>query len=241
MKPELAQQLLKATVAQYNRIAVEFDSARSTASDFTALTRFVKPGDLVVDVACGNGRLAAAFADQEVRMIGTDGSKELITIARERYATEIEKGWLGFTVADIMELPFDHAQFDVCFFMAALHHVPSHAMRIAVMRDLKKIIKPGARVIGSVWNLRATLFTQRYDLETQLVTPRSGHDVGDVFIPWKSGGAAEERYCHAFTIEELQDLFTEVGFVIEELYPVDRMFEKVEFADSLNIFFVLRG
>lgn len=241
MTEQEAKQLVKQTLEQYNRIAADFDSTRSQSEDFTGLTQYVKEGNLVLDLGCGNGRLVDALRGTGVNMIGVDGSSELIARCKEKYAADVEKGWLGFTVSDVLELPFDSAQFDVIFLLAVMHHIPSEALRVQFLKDLIGMTKKGGLCVGTTWNLRGTEFRERYALDEQLKTPRAGFDVGDVEIPWKASGEVAMRYCHAFTIEELRALFEKAGWKILDLYPVTRDFVATDAESAHNLFWVLQA
>lgn len=236
-----AKALVKRTLEQYNRIAPEFNSTRSQSEDFTSLTQYVKEGDLVLDAGCGNGRLTDVLRGTEVNLIGTDGSAALIAACRERYADDIAKGWVGYTVFDVLELPFDGKQFDVVFLLAVLHHIPSAALREQLFNDLHAMTKTGGRCVGTTWNLRGTVFRERYELDEQLAAPRAGYDSGDVEIPWKASGEAVMRYCHAFTIDELRVLFEKTKWHIVDLYPVTRQFVATDADAAHNLFWVIEA
>lgn len=236
-----AKQLIQQTLEQYNRIAAEFDSTRSQSEDFTGLTQYVKEGNLVLDVGCGNGRLTDALRGTGIKMIGVDGSKELIALCKEKYAADVAEGWAGFTVSDVLELPFDSAQFDTIFSLAVLHHIPSNEMRLQFFKDLLVITKKGGLFVGTTWNLRGREFRERYELDEQLETPRDGYDIGDVEIPWKASGEPVMRYCHACTLPELQKLAHDAGWNVVDIYPVTRQFTPADEDSAHNLFWVLQA
>lgn len=239
MQADRAQKIMRDTVAQYNRIASAFDSTRASSADLTPLRSFVKDGNLVLDAGCGNGRLTQVMRGAQVHMIGCDASSELIACAQKRYEADIRAGWLGFTIADITDLPFDAHQFDVVFVLAVLHHVPSEALRMRVMRSLMHITKKGGLCVGTVWNVRGTHTRTRFALDAQLHTPASGNDAGDVYVPWRANGAHEDRYCHAFTRDELRVLCEGAGWRVVQLDPVTKSFAPAPERDAENLFFVL--
>lgn len=236
-----AKQLVQQTLEQYNRIAAEFDSTRSQSEDFTGLTQYVKEGGLVLDVGCGNGRLTDALRGAGIKMIGVDGSSELIARCKEKYASDIAEGWVGFTVSDVLELPFDAAQFDTVFSLAVLHHIPSNQMRLQFFKDILAITKKGGFFVGTTWNLRGREFRERYELDEQLETPREGYDAGDVEIPWKASGEPVMRYCHACTLEELQNLAHQAGWNIVDIYPVSRQFVPTDTDSAHNLLWILQA
>ena len=237
----MADSIVRQTSRLYDRIAVDFDDNRTTSQDFTALSHYVKAQDLVLDIGCGNGRLAVALRSSSINMIGLDGSAELVKIARKNNAEDIAVGWLGFVNFSMFDMPFDGHQFDVIFMMAVLHHTPSEHLRLQLLRHIHTISKAGATFIGSVWNLRGSVFQGRYGLAAELAAPRAGYDLGDVHVPWKTHGADESRYCHAFELDELRALFEKTGWRVIRLEGVDRNFNSAKLDDALNIFWELRA
>ncbi len=238
MNSQIAQALLKQTVDQYNRIAPHFDETRNSSTDCTPLRQFVNRNDLVLDAACGNGRLTDALRGTGINLIGCDGSAELIAAAQKKYAADVAAGWVGFTRADLTALPFDTSQFNLIFCLAALHHLPSVAIRVEVLRDLHNCLRRGGLLIGTVWNLRGEPWIDRYDLAHQLQNPRRGWDVGDVEIPWKRGGETVLRYYHAFTAEELAGLLSAAHVTVRLIHYVSRELLEVSPTDAYNIIWI---
>src|SRR6266567_8882057 len=66
----------------------------------------VRPGDRVLDAACGTGDLAILAAKQGANVIGIDFSEQMLARAR-RKAPELE--WIQ---GDVLELPFPDGSFD---------------------------------------------------------------------------------------------------------------------------------
>lgn len=103
------------------------------------LDRMPLRGDeLVLDAGCGTGRDAAALLERwpDVRMVGIDGSQQMLDQARERLgdrATLIR--------ADLTEpLPLDEPV-DAVMSVAAFHWIRDHA---GLFRTLHAVMKPGA-------------------------------------------------------------------------------------------------
>lgn len=238
MQTARARQIIRDTLKLYDAIAPEFAATRGSAYDFSALAGYVKPAQLILDAGCGNGRLVEIMRAQNVKMIASDGSRELIKIARKKYAVEVAAGWLGFTVATVSELPFDKNSFDTIFLMAVLHHIPSVAERLKILRHLSTLVKFGGQLIGAVWNLRADVWQKRFHAD--LSTPPAGMDAGDVLIPWKASGAVQTRYCHNFTLGELRGLFVAAGWKIKKLYAASKDLQPVaDLTAAPNIFWVI--
>jgi ubiquinone/menaquinone biosynthesis C-methylase UbiE len=67
----------------------------------------VKPGDRVLDVACGGGYVATAARKQGAQAVGLDFSDKQVRLARQAYPG------IEFAEGDAEALPFPDAQFDV--------------------------------------------------------------------------------------------------------------------------------
>jgi SAM-dependent methyltransferase len=95
-----------------------------------------KPGERILDLGCGDGRLTEHLAALGAVVVGVDASAEMLAAARA-------KG-LDVVQADARELPF-HNEFDAVFSNAALHWVPDAE---AVIAGVSRALKPGGRFVG---------------------------------------------------------------------------------------------
>lgn len=103
----------------------------------------VKPGDQVLDVGCGPGRLTLA-AQRWVGLTGeahgVDPSPEMITTAR-RNATQA--GLIAkFQVGLVEALPFPEATFDVVVSRLMMHHLPGD-LKQRGLAEMRRVLKPG--------------------------------------------------------------------------------------------------
>lgn len=95
-----------------------------------------KPGELVLDLGCGDGALTQRIAATGARVVGVDASPELIAAARAR--------GLDADVGDGHALAFS-AMFDAVFSNAALHWMTRPD---AVVAGVRRALKPGGRFVG---------------------------------------------------------------------------------------------
>jgi len=107
----------------------------------------LKPGDTVLDVGCGTGTLAIT-AKRRVgptgKVYGIDPSPEMIA----RSGQKARKAGLDivFKNGAIEALPFSNAQFDAVLSTLMFHHLP-HKLREAGAREIRRVLKPGSRVL----------------------------------------------------------------------------------------------
>ncbi|MEO8291315.1 MAG: ubiquinone/menaquinone biosynthesis methyltransferase [Gaiellaceae bacterium] len=97
----------------------------------------VRPGDDVLDACCGTGDLALAAAQAGGRVTGVDFSEQMLVRAR-RKSDEVE--WVQ---ADVTQLPFVAASFDVVTVGFGIRNVPDLDAGLA---ELARVLRPGGRI-----------------------------------------------------------------------------------------------
>src|SRR3954451_12468809 len=127
-----------------------------------------KAGDAVLDCATGTGDLAIAFkkAVGSGRVVGTDFTPEMIDLARRKSSDIV------FDVADVTNLPFDDASFDIASISFGIRNVGDPEKGIA---EMARVVRPDGRVIvlefGQPSNRLASLL---YDSYRRHFLPRLG-------------------------------------------------------------------
>jgi alkylated DNA repair protein alkB family protein 8 len=207
MDLEFAKSILEKTRENYNLIAKEFSATRKEIwEELKFLFENLKEGDKVLDLGCGNGRWYRIFKEKKVDYFGLDNSEKLIEIAKENFPDA------KFFIGDALNLPFQDNFFDKVYSIALLHHIPSEGFRIKVLKEVKRVLKPGGILILTCWRihrLREILALLKYTLLK--IIGRSKLDFKDFFVPW---GKKMLRYYHFFTQRELENLVKKVGFEI---------------------------
>jgi ubiquinone/menaquinone biosynthesis C-methylase UbiE len=83
----------------------------------------LKGTERVLDVACGPGYIAEAFARSAREAIGVDLTAAMLAIAEER-TKERGVSNVSFRLGDVQKLPFEEEEFNVVVSRLALHHMP---------------------------------------------------------------------------------------------------------------------
>jgi ubiquinone/menaquinone biosynthesis C-methylase UbiE len=209
MDLEFAKSILEKTKENYNLIAKEFSATRKEIwEELKFLFENLKEGEKVLDLGCGNGRWYKIFKEKRVDYFGIDNSEKLIEIAKENFPDA------KFFVGDALNLPFPDNFFDKIYSIALLHHIPSEALRIKVLKEAKRVLRPGGILILTCWRvhrLREILAFLKYTFLK--IIGKSKLDFRDTFVPW---GKKTLRYYHFFTQKELENLVRKVGFEILE-------------------------
>jgi tRNA (uracil-5-)-methyltransferase TRM9 len=232
-----SQQIIDQNKEIYNKIAEHFSDTRSFLwRDLEPLSQFVKDGDTVLDIGCGNGRLYQLFGEmsrpegmQNIRFVGVDISDKLIDIAKKEYP----KG--EFYVGDMVELSFENEKFDVVYSLVAFHHLPDHNLQIKALQEMKRVLKPGGKIILLNWNAYS-------DWVNKKLEKGDYEDLGNQLfrVPWKTGEGEKvgDRIYYGFTLEELEKITKEAGLKLEDQYYL-RHGERVGVEQGMNIVSVI--
>jgi ubiquinone/menaquinone biosynthesis C-methylase UbiE len=113
----------------------------------------LRPGERVLDVACGTGLVsfrAAATVGHQGAVVGTDISGEMVETAR-RGAAQRDLANARFERADAEALPMKVASFDVAVCALGLMYVPDPVRALCEMR---RLLRPGGRAAAAVWGAR---------------------------------------------------------------------------------------
>lgn len=100
-----------------------------------------KKGMAILDVGCGTGLHLDLYRKYQCAMHGIDPSPSMLGIAQERLG-DAAKLHLG----DASDMPYEDGSFDLVMAMLALHEM-NQATRSSVMHEMKRVLKPGGRML----------------------------------------------------------------------------------------------
>jgi len=109
----------------------------------------VKPGERVLDVACGTGivaRLAAGRVGAEGSVTGVDVNEGMLAVA----AAAAGPGAVEWRPADATSLPFPDNGFDVVTCQQGLQFL-TDTDKAAALREMRRVLVPGGRVAVAAW------------------------------------------------------------------------------------------
>jgi len=136
----------------------------------------VKPGEAVLDVACGTGDLTRLFgagvrpSAPAGKVVGLDYTAEMLDIARTKRARTSDRG-IEYLQGDAMRLPFADASFDVLSIAFGIRNVQSPALAIA---EFFRVLRPDGRLaILEFDRPRNPLIRWGNDLYTKRIMPRT--------------------------------------------------------------------
>ena len=97
-------------------------------------------GKTVVDIGCGEGEVAKAFAGAGATVLGFD------PFIPETDWVEQGEGRYRLHHARADKLPLDDGTADVALFVFSLHHVPQESMP-AALAEARRVLKPGGKLV----------------------------------------------------------------------------------------------
>lgn len=215
MRKETADIILSEMREGYLAAAAETAATRERLywDELRRFVDYVREGETVLDVGCGDGRAVEVFRAKKIAYAGVDFSAEAIATAKARWGSEA-----AFDVGDVLELPVPGNRYDAVVAAGVLHHVPSEAYRRKAVAELARAVHPGGYVMIVIWNLWQ--FRYWKVLAHQLFGWRNGWDFGDLKISWKK--PRFPRYYHAFHVKELRELCEDAGLEVVEQYYVKK-------------------
>jgi SAM-dependent methyltransferase len=168
-------------------------------------------GRRILDAGCGSGPLFASLRDRGALVTGFDSSAGMLEQARRRLGDDAD-----LMVADLgRPLPFADGAFDDVIASLVLHYLEDWGPALA---ELRRVLKPGGRLIASVDHPFAIVDLQRQE----------GREV-DYFATyswtedWSMGGQTVPMKFWNRPLHAMTDAFTAAGFrisVISEPDPV---------------------
>ena len=164
----------------YARIA---EATAAAANEFIA-RRHLRPGDRVLDVACGTGNLCIPAAKAGAAVTGIDIAPNLIDEARSRAAREAVD--IAFDEGDAEQLPYQNGAFDIVVSMFGAMFAPRPEV---VARELARVCRPGGQIVMANWTPTGFI-GDLFKVTGKHVAPPAGVPSP---LQWGDEGAVRER------------------------------------------------
>ncbi|MBN2239988.1 MAG: class I SAM-dependent methyltransferase [Dehalococcoidales bacterium] len=155
----------------------------------------------LINIGCGHGPDFLPFKDS-FSLSGVDFSRQMLVHAR-KYAEKFEYP-VNLVQADIRSLPLPDNSFDNAIAVATYHHIKSADDRLAALKELYRVLKPGGEAFITFWNRwqRRFWFTGN-----------------EPEVSWKIKDETVYRYYYLFSYRRAEKLVKKAGFRLLESHP----------------------
>jgi SAM-dependent methyltransferase len=106
-----------------------------------ALEASIEPGDTIVEIGCGVGRLTRPLSDRATQVVAFDISSEMLALAGKNLADRDNVRLVHGDGASLAGV--DDACADACVSHVVFQHIPDPEVVLAYVRDIGRVLKPG--------------------------------------------------------------------------------------------------
>ena len=177
----------------YEEIAPHFSNTRSYKWSWVIdFLDSLKTDSIVYDLGCGNGR---NMDHGSLKFIGIDNCESFVSICKSKNFSVIN--------SNITKIPLNNNSADAIICIAVFHHLSSVENRVQSLLEMKRLIKPGGKILISTWSINQPQKTRR-----------TFNNYGNNIVLWNSYGKVYERYYYIFKLDEIKELIKKVGLII---------------------------
>ena len=134
------------------------------------LLKYIKKHMTVLDVGCGNGKIAAKIAKVAQKVHGIDFSEIILSKAKKKKARNLE-----FTFGDVTDLQFSDGTFDLALSERCLINLSNFNAMVKALGEIRRVLKRGG--------LYLMLETSRQGIDS-LSAYRKMFGLPAIHIPW---------------------------------------------------------
>ena len=226
MDSDTARRLIEINREFYTQFGDSFSATRHRIQPgVRRVLGWLKGDESILDLGCGNGELVRELAKRGHRgsYLGVDFSLPLLQDAEVRpdgFSTRFMQVDLTKLAAFSDQLSVEGG-WSVITAFAVLHHIPSLALRLNILRIVHQLLNAGGMFIHSNWQfLNSEKLRARIQPWDTVALSDSDVDEGDYLLDWRSGGTGL-RYVHHFDQNELNELAKASNFQIVDMFSSD--------------------
>ncbi|MEA3308796.1 MAG: class I SAM-dependent methyltransferase [Chloroflexota bacterium] len=204
----------------YATFAGEFANSRGrTEPGFERVLSQVEPGNRVLDLGCGHGRVAFLLP-KGCSYTGVDFSTEMLA----QVGANSQERDMRFVAADLLSEDWPATvgnQYDWITIRAVLQHIPGYAARARILQQAVALLAPGGHIVLANWQfLAAQRLHRRIQEWSEVGLSEAEVETGDYLLDWQRGGRGW-RYVHLVDTAETAQLAADAGLTITALFRAD--------------------
>lgn len=174
------------------------------------IINFVIPGSRILDIGCSSGNLGSELiAKKNCEVVGLDLSAQDVKLAKKRLSDAQVRNAENEDLSDL-------GTFDYIIFADVIEHLMDP---VATLRKIQSSLKPGGSVIFSIPNMA--------NMATRLM-------VLDGVIQYGETGLLDKTHLHYYDKAEVQRIFKEAGYDLEEFDWVERYMSEAQLKTRLK-------
>lgn len=150
-----------------------------TESELNYLTRILKEGSTILDLACGYGRLSIPLAEYGYTVTGIDITPIFIQKAKQE-ANKLNLN-IEFKTADMRNIPYPDASFDhvICMWNA-FSEITDEQDQIRVISEIYRVLKKEGLAVIEMRNHRSSGIVEKNFIDGIEAMPTFNHTRGSI-------------------------------------------------------------
>jgi SAM-dependent methyltransferase len=180
----------------------------------------------VLDIACGHGRYALAFAQRGAIVTGVDFAANLLALAQQHAsALQVSVGWIR---ADMRALPIRRGSVHAATLLDAFGFFDTDAENVSVLREIARVLVPGGHLALEVVNaepiqagFRSTDREEHdgivVDIKRTVLTEPS-RLVEDLEVCGPRGAGQYQRRQRLYSVAEITGAMAEAGVEVVSVF-----------------------
>ena len=173
------------------------------------LKKQIKPDSIVLEIGSGDGRSIHDLFPITQNITAVDIDKEAIARAQKLFA---EFPSIKIIDADAINLPLENECFDYVVCMGTFMNLADK--KYTILNEMKRVLKNDGKAIVSTFSEKA--LSERLNIYRSVGAPIKEIIGGTVVFDESLGANISEQ----FSRQELIDIFTKAGFVVEDMVEV---------------------
>ncbi len=224
MRSQTVEALKILNRAFYNTFADAFDASRlPTEPGLKRVLSKIAPGSQVLDLGCGQGRLAALLP-RNCTYLGLDNSEAMLSLARSSASRKAPEANARFVVLDLLDPRWPTrvaAHFDWIVMRAVLHHIPGYTNRMQLVQQSRALLSHRGHILVANWQfLEVPRLRRRILPWSEIGLKPIEVEPGDYLLDWKREGYGR-RYVHLVTESETRALARDGNLTVVDIFRAD--------------------